>query len=234
MDIPFLSSALSYVRKNGSLPPRLKSKEDLNEAFDSGVDGETIAQLRADVGNRLLEKQQQRTAPSTLAFLEGFLLYSPPEAEVEEHVLRSVHRNIDVHLFLPAPYDIVKARRESRSGYVTTGPQPPVPTGAEAAVSSESKEVDLEAEDDRPPQNFWTDPPGYVDDIVWPRYVQDHSWLLLPEADSQDDDLVKRMGQGVNVRSDAGVIVAPGQGSKPAADILKWAVEEIMKYLLAE
>ena len=102
--------------------------------------------------------------------------------------------------------------------------------------------MDLEGEDDRPPQNFWTDPPGYVDDIVWPRYVQDHAWLLLPEGDLGQGDatsclgvdpqeVVKLVGQGVNVRTDAGVTVAPGQGDMPMVDILHWAVEEVMKYL---
>lgn len=27
-------------------------------------------------------------------------------------------------------------------------------------------------------EGFWKDPPGYVDDIVWPNYVKDHSFLF--------------------------------------------------------
>ncbi|KJK65377.1 NRK1 like protein [Aspergillus parasiticus SU-1] len=161
----------------------------------------------------------------------------PPESEDKDHVLRPVHENIDVHLFLPAPYDMVKSRREGRSGYVTSGPAPE-PTSLPQR-SSVSDEVDLEGEDDRPPQNFWTDPPGYVDDIVWPRYVQDHAWLILPEGEPQksntlsadSQELINKVGQGVNLRTNAGVIVAPGEGTKPMVDILKWAVEEVLKYL---
>ncbi|GAB1192283.1 hypothetical protein APSETT444_001472 [Aspergillus pseudonomiae] len=247
IDVKFLSSALSYVRDHGHLPPRLKSIQDFNEKSDSGVDEGTILQLQKEVGGRLrsLFRQQPGSgnegtvAPvqSTIAFLEGFLLYSPPESEDKDHVLRPVHENIDVHLFLPAPYDMVKSRRESRSGYVTSGPAPE-PTSLPQR-SSVSDEVDLEGEDDRPPQNFWTDPPGYVDDIVWPRYVQDHAWLILPEGDSQksgnlstnSQELINKVGQGVNLRTDAGVIVAPGRGTKPMVDILEWAVEEVLKYL---
>lgn len=186
-----------------------------------------------------------RSGPRTVAFLEGFLLYAPEEGP--GHPLREVHGLIDVRLFLPAPYERVKARRESRSGYVTIGPAP-TPTlkeeerGEGGLSEDEGKEVDLEGEDDRPPQNFWTDPPGYVDDIVWPRYVQDHAWLLLPEGGSGQGDatscvgvdpqqVVKHVGQGVNVRTDAGVTVAPGQGDMPMVDVLQWAVEEVMKYL---
>ncbi|KAE8133404.1 hypothetical protein BDV38DRAFT_286867 [Aspergillus pseudotamarii] len=251
IDVKFLSSALSYVREHGHLPPRLKSIQDLNEKSDSGVDEETILQLQKEVVGRLclLFQQQQKQQPGsgnegtmapvkrTIAFLEGFLLYSPPESEDKDHVLRPVHENIDVHLFLPAPYDMVKSRRESRSGYVTSGPAPE-PTSLPQR-SSVSDEVDLEGEDNRPPQNFWTDPPGYVDDIVWPRYVQDHAWLFLPEGESQksnilsadSQELLNQVGQGVNLRTNAGVIVAPGRGTKPMLDILKWAVEEVLNYL---
>ncbi|KAE8348473.1 hypothetical protein BDV28DRAFT_143391 [Aspergillus coremiiformis] len=243
IDVNFLSSTLVYVRDHGHLPPRLKSIQDRNEKSSSGVDDGTILQLQQEVGTRLRSLRRhtgEGTAspvPRTIAFLEGFLLYSPPESENKDHVLRPVHGNIDVHLFLPAPYERVKSRREGRSGYVTSGPAPE-PTLLPQR-SSVSDEVDLEGEDDRPPQNFWTDPPGYVDDIVWPRYVQDHAWLLLPEGNSQHSgtlradcqELIKTVGQGVNLRTDAGVIIAPGQGTVSISDLLKWAVEEVMKYL---
>lgn len=194
-----------------------------------------------------------REGKVTLALLEGILLFAPPEEEFgnegpggerQKHGLRDVHDLIDVKMFLPAPYGLVKERREQRSGYVTIGPapEPELPQRSSAAATAEREEgngqVDLEAEDDRPAQNFWTDPPGYVDDIVWPRYVRDHAWLLRPEQETEpwpttndDDELVRRIGQGVNVRMDAGVSVAPGQGGLSMADTLKWAVEQVLKHL---
>jgi nicotinamide/nicotinate riboside kinase len=27
-------------------------------------------------------------------------------------------------------------------------------------------------------EGFWADPPGYVDKIVWPNYVAEHSWMF--------------------------------------------------------
>lgn len=27
-------------------------------------------------------------------------------------------------------------------------------------------------------EGFWTDPPGYVDKIVWPNYVEEHAWMF--------------------------------------------------------
>lgn len=142
---------------------------------------------------------------------------------------------------------MVKARREARSGYVTMGPAPAPPLPQRDTSNAVPEPVDLEAEEeDRPPQNFWVDPPGYVDDVVWPHYVEDHAWLLLPEqggagADGQQQqgqqrysssqELVRSRGQGLNVRTDTGVLVAPEKGGDlPMAEILKWAVEQILTF----
>ncbi|KAL3464087.1 hypothetical protein BJX64DRAFT_276047 [Aspergillus heterothallicus] len=253
LDTTFLSASLRYVHEHGHLPPRLKSKEDLNDVSpNSGVDDALIEELKGIVRDKLSGLGPRLPAGEgkrTLAILEGFLLFAPPVASGDKdntgHPLRPVHDQIDVHLFLPAPYDSVKERREKRSGYVTIGPAPTPDLPQRSSVSEpgedEKKELDLEAEDDRPPQNFWTDPPGYVDDIVWPRYVRDHAWLLLAENEGKgsdslvsirdDDELIKKVGQGVMLRTDAGITVAPGHGSLPMAHLLRWAVEEVLKHL---
>ncbi|KAL2821936.1 P-loop containing nucleoside triphosphate hydrolase protein [Aspergillus granulosus] len=252
LDTNFLSASLRYVHEHGHLPPRLKSKEDLNDVSpDSGVDDALIEELRKVARDRLLGLDlhsvlgKEEEAKWTLAILEGFLLFAPPvtSEDTVKHPLRLVHDQIDVHLFLPAPYDLVKERREKRSGYVTIGPAPVPDLPQRSSVSDagnkeEEDELDLEAEDDRPAQNFWTDPPGYVDDIVWPRYVRDHAWLLLAEDEGSlavlgydDDELIRKVGQGVTLRTDAGVTVAPGQGSLPMAELLKWGVEEVLNHL---
>ncbi|KAL4778928.1 hypothetical protein BJX76DRAFT_362245, partial [Aspergillus varians] len=252
LDINFLTSALRYVHEHGHLPPRLRSKEDLNDvSAGSGVEDALVDELRGYVSERVLSLDSPVGGGAvTLALLEGFLLFAPPAGEKNgdgegEHGLRGVHEQIDVRIFLPAPYDLVKGRREKRSGYVTIGPAPtvdfPQRSESDSGGRGGKEDLDLLAEDDRPPQNFWTDPPGYVDDIVWPRYVRDHAWLLLPENEGPETEslssigdtgeLIRRVGQGVNLRLDSGVTVAPGQGALPMADLLKWAVEEVLKHL---
>jgi nicotinamide/nicotinate riboside kinase len=216
-----------------------------------------VTELRGEVEKRLATAQTKRS--STLAFMEGFLLYAPPEgyeyktktkggASVsvgDEHyptdhgALRPVHEQIGLPLFLPAAYGTVKARREGRSGYVTIGPAPEPPANTTTTTVSEKEkkqeeEIDLEGEDDRPPQNFWTDPPGYVDDIVWPRYVRDHAWLLVDGDGEGEGDIVQRVGEGVEVRSDVGVNVAPGKGAAGMEVVLRWAVEEVIAFYLGE
>ncbi|KAJ5109007.1 Phosphoribulokinase/uridine kinase [Penicillium angulare] len=243
IDTSFLAQALLYVRENGRLPPRLQSKEDQNESSHSGVEESLVSEMRNLVQKRLAgtntntnaRAEEQIQKAKTIAFMEGFLLYTG-QSEKSSSPLKPVQDAIHLPLFLPAAYTNVKTRREARSGYVTIGPQPTqeeIQAQAQSGTGSEQTHehkapLDLEAESDQPPQNFWVDPPGYVDDIVWPRYVEDHAWLLV--AEEGEGDLVSRVGEGVNVREDAGVVVAPGKGDVGMDVILRWAVGEILNF----
>jgi nicotinamide/nicotinate riboside kinase len=45
-------------------------------------------------------------------------------------------------------------------------------------------------------EGFWQDPPGYVDKIVWPNYVEDHKWMF-ESGDVEGalrEDVVKETG----------------------------------------
>jgi nicotinamide/nicotinate riboside kinase len=226
------------------LPPRFKSKEDLNEVTDSGVDDATVARIRAHAAERLkqilkliedrnIDNNQSKQLLLSLAFVEGFLLYAPPNSP--SHVLRPVHDKIEVPLFLPATYTLVKARREGRTGYVTIGPAPaPIMNsdGTRAGEPLGENPLEGQGDDDEPRQNFWDDPPGYVDDIVWPCYITNHAWLLLsPDSPppASNDQLSDIVGEGKDVRGDVGVRVAPGRGEAPMAQLLEWAVNEVLK-----
>ncbi|GAD94482.1 conserved hypothetical protein [Paecilomyces variotii No. 5] len=265
LDVPRLTATLTYVRHNGTLPPQMRSKEDQNNATHSGVDDATLEKFHTEIARQLDglvgvgSGSGKDKGKLTIAFLEGFLLFAPPKAEQPDHILRPVHENIHLHLFLPAPYDIVKARREKRSGYVTSGPAPPPvsqdqirdedgekkQSGKEQSKEEvdqrnhEAESRDLKTpEEHQPPQNFWTDPPGYVDDIVWPRYVRDHAWLLLPEPGKENEvgsdemeTILKRIGNGANIRTDAGVAVVPGNGTWLMPQVLEWAVDKVTKFL---
>lgn len=248
LDIQRLSTALAHLREHGALPPYLTSIQDLNQETECGVAEGVVEDLRAVVAGRLAKAQGHGGGDGkrTLAFLEGILLYSPPvsKEDGEEgkgeggHILRPIHQNIDVRLFLPTAYEDVKTRREARTGYATSGPaqQPALPQRTSSSVDAAFREDGQEEqkEENTQPQTFWQDPPGYVDDIVWPHYVQDHAWLLLPEnepwRDVDTEELVMKVGRGVDARTDLGVAVAPGKGSKPMTEVLTWAVEEVLKY----
>ena len=72
-------------------------------------------------------------------------------------------------------------------------------------------------------EGFWEDPPGYVDKVVWPNYVEDHKWMF------EDDDVGGKLKKDVidllGIRSQEGGV------DVDMTTTLKWAVELIMKEL---
>jgi nicotinamide/nicotinate riboside kinase len=65
-------------------------------------------------------------------------------------------------------------------------------------------------------EGFWKDPPGYVDNVVWPNYVQDHKFLFQGGDVEQtlDEDVCKKTGiQGMPRRAEGNMI-----------ECLDWAV----------
>lgn len=74
-------------------------------------------------------------------------------------------------------------------------------------------------------EGFWKDPPGYVDDIVWPNYVKEHEWLFEKgdvEGEYRRDVLQKE-----------GILVPNGGALDPdMAETLQWMVDVILAELL--
>ena len=71
-------------------------------------------------------------------------------------------------------------------------------------------------------EGFWEDPPGYVDKIVWPNYVEDHKWMF-EDADVEGtlkEDVLKETG----IKSQGGLDV-------DMETTLRWAVEILMEQL---
>ena len=73
-------------------------------------------------------------------------------------------------------------------------------------------------------EGFWTDPPGYVDKIVWPNYVEEHAYLFEGgdvEGPYREDVLE---AEGIKVPKDPEV---DGDIEKT----LEWAVNTILEEL---
>ncbi|KAG4029562.1 hypothetical protein MFRU_015g01000 [Monilinia fructicola] len=190
LNIPEMVKSLEHIRKNGTFPPDLDSKEDQNSIGKCPVPETEIEALKSKVtawtqpgqlGYGILSNTD---FPIRLCIFDGFLLYSKS--------LASVQAQIDMRLFLRVSYAKAKARREARSGYVTL-------------------------------EGFWEDPPGYVDKIVWPNYVEDHKWMF-EDADVEGqlkDDIVNEL----NLKcQDGGLDI-------DMTTTLKWAVATIMESL---
>jgi nicotinamide/nicotinate riboside kinase len=73
-------------------------------------------------------------------------------------------------------------------------------------------------------EGFWQDPPGYVDKIVWPNYVEDHKWMF------ENDDVNGKVKE--TVLKEWGIDCQVDKG--PDVDMettLIWAVETLMNEL---
>ncbi|KAI9820705.1 MAG: ribosylnicotinamide kinase [Pycnora praestabilis] len=71
-------------------------------------------------------------------------------------------------------------------------------------------------------EGFWEDPPGYVDKIVWPNYVQDHQFLFNGEDVEAEPrgEVLDRLG----IQAQQGLDVDMSTN-------LRWAVTVVMKEL---
>ncbi|KAI1084430.1 P-loop containing nucleoside triphosphate hydrolase protein [Whalleya microplaca] len=73
-------------------------------------------------------------------------------------------------------------------------------------------------------EGFWKDPPGYVDKIVWPNYVDAHAWLF------QGGDV--EGGVDERVVGESGIEVQIGRGLDVEMETtFEWAVETLMRKL---
>ncbi|KAG5946220.1 hypothetical protein E4U59_004275 [Claviceps monticola] len=73
-------------------------------------------------------------------------------------------------------------------------------------------------------EGFWTDPPGYVDKIVWPNYVQEHSWMFEggDVEGKWEEDALKRQR----------IEVVKGEGVDCEMEVvLTWMVERMVEEL---
>ena len=70
-------------------------------------------------------------------------------------------------------------------------------------------------------EGFWEDPPGYVDQIVWPNYVQDHKFLF--ERGDVEADL------DAGVCEELGIEGMPREAEGNLSVGLEWAVRVLEK-----
>jgi len=72
-------------------------------------------------------------------------------------------------------------------------------------------------------EGFWEDPPGYIDKIVWPNYVEDHKWMF--ENENVEGMLKEGVLKDWNIKcQDGGVDV-------DMTTTLEWAVGQLMEQL---
>lgn len=68
-------------------------------------------------------------------------------------------------------------------------------------------------------EGFWEDPPGYVDTVVWPNYVEEHGFLF----DGGNVEGTVKEGRAAEL----GLRVCPGDGEWCMGKVLEWAVDTV-------
>jgi nicotinamide/nicotinate riboside kinase len=176
-----LRDMLAYVKERGRVREGFESKEDLNAVGNVRVDGEIVEAWKGKFGSLFKSGVQEGVR---ICIVDGFLLFSEEMKEVRDL--------FDLRLLLRVNYEIMKRRREARSGYTTL-------------------------------EGFWEDPPGYVDEIVWPGYVRDHRFLFADGnvEGEPDEPTIARLG----------IDVAPKEAGYDMTKALEWAAEILMKAL---
>lgn len=68
-------------------------------------------------------------------------------------------------------------------------------------------------------EGFWEDPPGYVDNVVWPNYVKDHAFLF--ENGEVEGLYDKAACKKIDLRP------VPDTAQRSMTACMSWAFEEI-------
>lgn len=75
-------------------------------------------------------------------------------------------------------------------------------------------------------EGFWKDPPGYVDKIVWPNYVEAHKWMFA-DGDVEGG----RLDWGALAERD---ILAQRQAEEEGVGVVDFEFEETLEWLVGE
>lgn len=75
-------------------------------------------------------------------------------------------------------------------------------------------------------EGFWEDPPGYVDKIVWPNYVQDHKFMF------KNGDVEGALD--ASVCTAIGLQGMPKEAEEDMAKCLEWAVAELERVIAGD
>ncbi|OAL29173.1 hypothetical protein AYO20_09226 [Fonsecaea nubica] len=217
LDLSLFEHTLTHLRDHGHLPPDSVSKEDQNSVGHSGVSPDEVAEHRERVRTRIDElvrgREGQRTSGGgddgstgkeiRVYIVEGFLLYPQPSSSTRldssseyPHSAAGVdHLHRLIHTLLHPLLFLPSTRAQTLS-----------------RRAARSGYVTLEG--------FWVDPPGYVEDVVWPNYIRYHGWMYKGgnvDGDVFDEESCARQG----------VSVCPGAGEWSMKEVLDWGVQKV-------
>ena len=217
LSIPDIVKALQYIHRNGNFPV---SQNCLSHRSDHGVacplSKQTLTSLQPDLESKEDQNSvgQCPVSDDVIQALQSRVKIWTEKGNPGHGILTSSSNSIRLCIFdgfllysksMAAAQPQMDIKLFLRVSYAK----------AKARREARSGYVTLEG--------FWEDPPGYVDKIVWPNYVEDHKWMFENgdvEGKLQDDVMkeenIKCQGGGTDI---------------DMATTLEWAVELIMAQL---
>ncbi|KAI0412088.1 nicotinamide riboside kinase 1 [Xylaria grammica] len=207
-----MARALEHIYSEGTFPPFVDSIEDKNTVGKCTVPESAISAAKSRIEAWLAPGQPGHAIFSSSSF--------PSSPNIRLCIL---------------------------DGFLLFGPDPPLRRITDElldikfflTVSRQKATARREARDGYVTlEGFWTDPPGYVDKIVWPNYAESHAWLF------EDGDVEK--GLRSDVLREKGISAfseVVGSGSESVGEengkrldvdmevIFEWAVETLMRKL---
>lgn len=174
-DFVKMRNVLLEVKKSGKVPFH-DSKEHENKVGPDRITAEQFEEIGRQIHHQLDKFH--------VVLVDGIMLY---------HDKSPIIDLLDVRLFISAPYQILKQRRQAREGYATI-------------------------------EGFWTDPPGYFDDIVWPGYKATHGYLF--EENNVDGSLNDKAISTFDLKSPT---KQPTELSQ--YEILSWSITQLLDRL---
>ncbi|KAJ9608663.1 ribosylnicotinamide kinase [Cladophialophora chaetospira] len=213
LDLPLFEHTLRYLHDHGSLPPDSVSKEDENSVGESHVSSEDVEEWKTKVKSWLDDRGQAGKQESKLEekqiriyIVDGFLLYPPAPSSSQANTYPHTQEGLNhlhglIQKFLQPKLFIPSTRQQTLT-----------------RRAARSGYVTLEG--------FWTDPPGYVEDVVWPNYILYHSWMYKDgNVDGEEFDDKVCESQGLKV--------CPGGGQWKMPEVLEWAVQQVKESIEA-
>ena len=224
LSIPDMARSLAYIRANGELPVSLSNSSPRTRRTDHGrrmpLRGHGLSSSLANPSQSDLDSKEDKntvgqcpvpdaTIEATKAQVQAWLQPGQPGARVLQSGLRVCL--LDGFLLYTPPMETVMSQLDLKLFLLVSR--------AKATQRREARDgyVTLEG--------FWTDPPGYVDKIVWPNYAESHAWLFENgdvEASLKEEVLA---AQGIQAQVGKGLDV-------DFTTTLQWAVETVMKDLV--
>jgi nicotinamide/nicotinate riboside kinase len=222
LDLGLLERVIGFLVREGRLPhgkgedgtekgfEEWDRKEDKNSVGEVGVSENEVGKLREEIVKwveelvRGLGNDASEPMDLNIFILDGFLLYpdpSTPSKSSNEHE-KQLARLLEILRPLSLRLFLPCTRSQTIS-----------------RRANRTGYVTLEG--------FWADPPGYVEDVVWPGFVRDGGWMFKSNVDQSGQGEEDEGEIDEEIAKKAGIDVAPGQGTWEMRNLLGWGVERV-------